>query len=185
MPAMRSPEELLTNELKGIHSAERQLSRAIPRLMKMVSSDRLREMLEQRREQGEELIGQIEDVLDEMDAPKVRAKNPAVEGLIEDANLHIEEAEDESLVEPLLVASVQKIEHYCIAAWGTAASMGRLLGQDKVVKVMERVLDEGKEFDEQMTELAESEINPQMLKDGESEEEDEQAGRGKRRKKSR
>jgi hypothetical protein len=81
---------------------------------------------------------------------------------------HIEESENEILVEPLLLASIQKIEHYCIAAWGTAAAMGRLLGQESVVETMEQVLEEGKRFDEEMTRLAEQEVNRGMLDGGET-----------------
>jgi hypothetical protein len=73
-----------------------------------------------------------------------------------------------------VLAAVQKTEHYCIAAWGTAAALARLLDEDEVVRTMEQVLDEGKRFDEEMTKLAEEEINPRMIEGGEEEgEEDE------------
>jgi len=174
MPGLNSPRDMLATELKEIHSAERQLSRAMPRLMKKVSSERLRQMLDARLEQGSTLIEDVEDVLAEMEAPKARQKNIAAEGLIEDANHHLEEVRDETLVDALVLASVQKIEHYCIAAWGTAASMGRLLEQDKAVKAMERALGEGKRFDEELTKLAESDINPAMMADGEEAGEEEE-----------
>jgi ferritin-like metal-binding protein YciE len=167
MPALRSPEDMLATELKEIYSAERQLSRVIPRLSKKVSSARLREMLEERLHQGERLAEELDEVLEEMDVPKSRPKNIAAEGLIDDVNLHVEEVEDERLLDPLLLASIQKIEHYCIAAWGAARAMGELLEQPKVVKTMEQVLREGKKFDDEMTRLAEEEINPRMLESAE------------------
>jgi len=176
MPALRSPEDLLATELKEIHSAERQLSRALPRFSKKVQTPRLREMLEERREQGAVLIERIEDALEDMQVPKGRQKNIAAEALIEDMTQHIEESENETLVEPLLLASIQKIEHYCIAAWGTAAAMGRLLGQENVVQTMEEVLEQGKRFDDEMTKLAEEEVNPRMLDDGETREMADQKG---------
>jgi len=187
MPALRSPEDMLATELKEIYSAERQLTRVLPRLQKKVSSERLREMLEQRVEQGEDLIEQIDDALGEMEVAKGRAKNIAAEGLIEDVNHHIEEVEDEKLLDPLLLASIQKIEHYCIASWGAARAMGELLGQKSVVKAMQHALSEGKKFDDQMTKLAESEINPRMVEEGEEgegQEEDGSAKRGGRRSKA-
>jgi ferritin-like metal-binding protein YciE len=174
MPALRSPEDMLTTELKEIYSAERQLSRIIPRLSKRVSSDSLREKLDERLKQGEELIEELDDALEELEAPKARQKNIAMEGLIEDLTHHLEEIEEETLLDPLLLASVQKIEHYCIAAWGAAAAMGRLLEQEKVVKTMDRVLGEGKKFDDEMTRLATEEINPQMLESAEAEDESEE-----------
>lgn len=175
MTALRSPEDVLNLELKQIFSAERQLTRALPRMMKKVQSERLKDLLDQRVQQGEELIENIEDVLDELDAPKAGVKNVAAEGLIDDAKQHLEDVEDEALCDPLLLASVQKIEHYCIAAWGTVKAMGELMGQGEVVKAMERALDEGKKLDQEMTKLAEEEINPQMLQGSEEEGEESEA----------
>ena len=182
MPALRSPEDLLALELKQIHSAERQLSRALPRLARQVDSDRLREMLERRREQGAGLIERIEDALEEMQTTKARQKNIVAEALIEDVNEHLGDIEDDAMVDAFVLAAVQKTEHYCIAAWGTAAAMGRLLGQDKVVKTMEQVLNEGKRFDEKMTDLAVRELNPRMLDGGE---EAQDQSKAKSRRKSR
>ena len=165
--ALKSPMDLLTQELKEIYSAERQLSRAIPKLAKTVQSQRLREMLERRREQGGTLIEAIDEALEEIGTTKSRPKNPAMEGLLEDVNEHVDEIKDEAMLDAALLASIQKIEHYCIAAWGTAKSMGNLLGQEKVVEAMERALEEGERYDEEMTQLAETEVNQAMLGEGE------------------
>lgn len=182
MPSLRSPQDLLATELKEIYSAERQLSRALPRFSKKATSERLREMLDQRREQGAALIDQLDDALEELSVSKGRQKNIAAEGLIDDTAHHLDEVDDERLRDPLLLASVQKIEHYCIAAWGTAASMGRLLGQEKVVRTMEQVLNEGREFDNEMTRLAEEEVNPRMVEnEGQDEEDEEEQGNGSSR----
>jgi ferritin-like metal-binding protein YciE len=186
MPVPRSPEDLLTIELKEIHSAERQLTRALPKLQKQVASERLREMLNKRRDQGTALIEQLDQIFEEMEVSKGRHKNVAAEGLLEDMNQHIEEIKEEKLLDPVLLASLQKVEHYCIAAWGTAASMGRLMGQQTVVKTMEKVLEEGKQFDSELTKLAEQEVNPAMLSEGEEDGEEgdggKRAGKGNRRK---
>ncbi len=172
--AIKSPQDLLTQEIKEIHSAERQLSRAIPKMVKAAGSEKLREMLQLRREQGGTLVEALDEALEEMEVTKARVKNVAMEGLIEDALQHAEEINDEKILDAALVGAVQKIEHYCIAAWGTTRSMGQLFGQQKGVEAMERALEEGKRFDEEMTQLAESEVNPAMLGgEGESDEGDE------------
>lgn len=176
---LRSPTDLLTQEMKEIHSAERQLSRALPKLAKAASSQRLREMLEKRREQGATLIESVDEALEELGTTRARKKNDAIEGLIEDANQHVEEISDKKMLDAALIGAVQKIEHYCLAAWGTVASMGRLFEQQKVVEAMERALEEGKRFDQEMTQLAETEVNPAMLRqdqEGEEEESGEEAG---------
>ena len=169
--AIKSPQDLLTQEIKEIHSAERQLSRALPKLAKATGSEKLREMLQRRREQGAILIEALDEALEEMQVSKGRVKNVAIEGLIEDANQHAEEIEDEKMLDAALIGAVQKVEHYCIAAWGTTRSMGQLFGRQKVVEAMERALEEGKRYDLEMTQLAESEVNPAMLDSGEGEEE--------------
>jgi ferritin-like metal-binding protein YciE len=163
MATPQSPQDILTTELKEIYSAERQLTRAIPKLSKRVQHPRLKEMLQARKDQGETLLGELDDTFDNMDITKGRPKNVAAEGLLEDINQHLEEIQDNRLLEPVLIAGLQKLEHYCIAAWGTARSMGRLLGEDRVIKSMERVLKEGKQLDEELTRLAEEEVNPLML----------------------
>lgn len=184
---LKEPQDLLAQELKEIYSAERQLSRALPKLGKAVPSDRLGVMLERRRERGSQLMEAIDDALEEMNTTKARKKNVAVEGLIDDANAHADEIKDEAMLQAAILGSLQKIEHYCIAAWGTSASLGRLLRQPKVVEAMERTLEEGKRFDEELTQLAENEINPAMLGEGEQSEDDQEEGdkggsRGGRRK---
>ena len=181
MPAPKSPREILMNELKEIYSAERQLSRALPRLAKRVESERLREMLERRREQGATLLGELDQAFQEMQVNKSRPKNVAAEGLIDDVNQHVEELQEGKLLDPVLLGSMQKIEHYCIAAWGTARSMGRLFGEEKVIEVMDRVLEEGKRYDEELTQLAEEELNPAMLEGEEGEEEEGEEGQQQQR----
>ena len=163
MATPRTPKDILTTELKEIYSAERQLSRAIPKMVRKVQSDRLKEALGRRKDQGAQLIEALDQAFEEMEVTKARPKNVAAEGLIEDLNEHMEEIKDEKLLDPVLLAGVQKLEHYCIAAWGTARSMGRLLGEERVIETMERVLEEGKQLDEELTRLAEEELNPAML----------------------
>ncbi|PTQ12016.1 hypothetical protein CLG96_05395 [Sphingomonas oleivorans] len=165
--APKTAQDILVKELKEIYSAERQLSRAVPKLVKKIGSEPLRAKLDERREQGARLVEELDNVFEEMDVTRARPKNVAVEGLIEDINLHVEEIQEPTLLDSELLAAVQKVEHYCIAAWGTSASLGRLLGEQQTVQVMERALEEGKRFDQDLTDLAEKEINPAMLASGE------------------
>lgn len=173
MPAPKTAQDILVTELKEIHSAERQLSRAVPKLSRKISNDSFKRMLDQRREQGAGIIGELDAIFDEMGVTKARPKNVAAEGLIEDMNEHLQEIDDPKLLDPVLVGAIQKLQHYCIAAWGTSASLGRLLGQERVVQLMERLLEEGKRMDQELTELAESEINRQMLEEVEEEDSEE------------
>jgi len=162
MPVPRSPQDILTTELKEIYSAERQLSRALPKLVKRVDSGPLKQKLEQRLQEGETIIEGLDKIFEQMEVTKARPKNIAVEGLIEDINEHLEQIDEPKLLDPVILASLQKVEHYCIAAWGTARSLAQAQKEQPVVQLMERALKEGKQYDEQMTQLAEREVNPAM-----------------------
>jgi len=184
MAAPKTAQDVLVTELKEIHSAERQLSRAVPKLGRKIENETLKQKLEQRREQGAGIIEEIDSIFEEMGVTKARPKNVAAEGLIEDMNEHMEEIEDSRLLDPVLLASVQKLQHYCIAAWGTSASLGRLLDQPRVVQLMERLLEEGKRQDEELTQLAESEINPRMIEQSDEEDSEEVEDDGETKSKS-
>ena len=167
-------QELMVNELKEIHSAENQLTKNLPRLMKVVETDSFREMLETRLDQGERLIEQIDDIFDEMEMSPGRKKNVAAEGLISDLREHMQEIEEGPALDAAMIAAIQKTEHYCIAAWGTAKALGQALGEEQVVRAMQQALEEGKEMDRQLTRLAEEEVTPQLVSGEEDEEEDEE-----------
>jgi ferritin-like metal-binding protein YciE len=166
--------ELLLLELQEIHNAESQLSRMLPRVIKAAESEKLQQMLQERQQQGERLIEELETVFDEMEQSPGRKKNVAAEGLINDMREHIQEIEQGPALDAVLIAAIQKTEHYCIAAWGTSRSLAQALGEETTVQSMERALDEGKTMDQQLTELAEQEITPQLLAEEDAEEQDEE-----------
>jgi len=174
---------LLGMELQEIHSAENQLSRVLPRLVKVVESNTLRQMLEERVTQGERLIQDVDSALEELEMTPGRKKNVAAEGLVSDVREHIQEIEAGPALDAVIIASMQKTEHYCIAAWGTAKALAEATGQKTVVKAMDRALKEGKQVDEQLTQLAESEVNPAVIAqgaEGEEEESTEEEGSGRK-----
>lgn len=172
-----SGSELLVLELQEIHSAESQLARMLPRLAKAAQSETLRAKLEERLEQGERLIEDVETALEELEESPGRKKNVAAEGLINDAREHVQEIAPGPALDAVLIASIQKTEHYCIAAWGTARAMAQALEQKTTVKAMERALKEGKAYDEALTQLAEQDVTPALLAAGaEAEDEEEEEG---------
>lgn len=168
MAKLKTPQDLLGQGLREIHAAERQAMRALPRIAKSVSTDSLRQSLEQRRVMAQDLIEDLDEIFDEIDVRAGRAKNATVEGMIEDCEQHAEEAQDPLMRDAIIAASAQKLLHYCIAAWGTERSQGQVLGQQRVAEVMQRVLDEGKRMDQELTNIAEREIYPRMMSGGQA-----------------
>lgn len=174
--------ELLLLELQEIYSAESQLARAAPRIVKAAESEKLQQLLEQRMEQGARLIEDLDNAFEEMEQSPGRKKNVAAEGLINDLREHIQEIAAGPALDAVLIAGIQKTEHYCIAAWGTSRSLAQAMGIESVVKSMQRALEEGRALDEQLTQLAEEEITPELLAEDDAdeaaEEEEGEEGRG-------
>ena len=162
--------ELLVLELQEIYSAENQLARVAPRLMKAAQSERLQELLERRLEEGAQLIEDIENALEEMEHSPGRKKNVAAEGLLNDLREHVQEIEAGPALDAVLIAGIQKTEHYCIAAWGTSRALAQALGVEPVIKSMDRVLESGKALDQALTALAEQEITPELLAEEDADE---------------
>lgn len=176
--AAPEPQEMLLTELREIYSAENQLIKIMPRLAKAIDSEALHEALNRRLEQAEELVTELENAFEEMGASPGRVKNVAAEGLLRDAMKHIREIPRGPALDAALIGAVQKLEHYCIAAWGTSRAFANALGESTASRLMERVLGEGKDLDSELTELAEEEINPAMLEMGERAGDGGRMGRG-------
>jgi ferritin-like metal-binding protein YciE len=172
--------ELLVLELQEIHSAETQLSRVLPRLAKAAESETLQKMLEERLAEGERLLKEVDAGLEGLEASPGRKKNVAAEGLVNDAREHVQEIEAGPALDTVLIAAIQKTEHYCIAAWGTVRSLAQALEQKDVARAMERALKEGKAYDERLTELAEQEVTPLLLQQVGEEEEGEGRSQGRK-----
>lgn len=166
---IRAPQDLLTEELKDIYSAEKQLSRVLPKLAKAVSAESVREVIGRRREEGAQIIELLDQIFEQIEARPGRARNAIAEGLIEEATSLIEEIEDEQILDAAMIGALQKLEHYCIAAWGTAAAFAKALDQPEAARTLSQLVEQGYRVDEEMTRLAEDELNPAMLASGEDE----------------
>jgi ferritin-like metal-binding protein YciE len=166
--------QLLVMELQQIHSAESQLGRMAPRFIEAAASDTLRDKLEERMQEGERIVQDVEKALDELEESPGRRRNAAAEGLINDLREHVQEIEEGPALDAVLIAGIQKTEHYCIAAWGTAKSLAQACDLKTGAQAMERALKEGKRFDEELTQLAEKEIAPALSAGEQDSEEDEE-----------
>jgi len=171
-------QELLVLELQEIHSAEKQLSRIIPRLVKAAENETLQAAIEERLAEGEQIIEDVETALEALESSPGRKKNVAAEGLVNDMREHVQELQAGPALDTVLIGALQKTEHYCIAAWGTVKALGSAAGQRDLVGAMDRALEEGRAYDERLTELAESEITPALTAGAGEEAEPEEAAEG-------
>jgi ferritin-like metal-binding protein YciE len=163
--------ELFIDELKDIYSAENQLIKALPKMAKAATSDDLRAGLEEHLEQTKEHARRIEEICTEFGEKPTGKKCVGMEGLIDEGREMMDEFEDD-LLDATMISAAQRVEHYEIAAYGTVRTYAELLGHDRAVELLERTLEEEKETDQKLTELAGA-INVEAVNAEGSEDEEE------------
>ena len=152
--------ELYIDELKDLYSAENQLVKALPKMAKAASSDELRQGFERHLEQTKGHVERLERIFQALgESPKGKTCK-GMQGLIEEGSEATEEDYEDSVMDAALIGAAQRVEHYEIAGYGTVRSMAETLGEDNHISLLEETLEEEKETDEKLTELAEQ-INSQ------------------------
>jgi len=156
--AMNSLSELLEDELKDIYNAEQQLIKALPKMAKKASSSKLQTTITKHLGETEEQVKRLEMIGQELGIKLTGKKCHAMEGLIEEGKEVIEEDGDDAVMDVALIGAAQRVEHYEIAAYGTARAMAEKLGHSKVAKLLQKTLDEESAADKKLTQIAESEV---------------------------
>jgi len=152
-------EELLIDELKDIYSAENQIIKALPKMAKGASSPELKRGFEKHLEETKRQVERLNQIAESMEIRLTGKKCKGMEGLIEEGKEILQEDLDDNAIDAGLIGAAQKIEHYEIAAYGTARTHAQLLGYNKVAKILQQILDEEGAQDKKLTALAESIIN--------------------------
>jgi ferritin-like metal-binding protein YciE len=152
-------EELLVDELKDIYSAENQIIKALPRMAKAATSPELRRAFERHLEETRRQVERLDQIGQTLDIKLTGKKCKGMEGLIEEGKEIMEEDFDDNAIDAGLIGAAQKVEHYEIAAYGTARTHAEMLGYSKAAKLLQQTLDEEGATDKKLTQLAESIIN--------------------------
>jgi ferritin-like metal-binding protein YciE len=163
--------ELYIDELKDLYSAENQLVKALPKMAKAASSDELRQGFEKHLEQTRGHVERLEQIFEQMDESPKGKKCMGMEGLIKEGGEVIGEDFEGPVMDAALIGAAQRVEHYEIAAYGTASEFAKILGENEHVSLLEETLREEKETDEKLTVLA-KEINPQANQEMDEEEQE-------------
>jgi ferritin-like metal-binding protein YciE len=167
--------EMLFDQLRDAHSAEKQAIQAMKRTLRKTSDPRLREGTEAHIEQSEEQRERVEQALETMGSKPGRKVCEAMRGLAEETQHELEEHDKGPVMDLVIVASQQRIEHYEIAAYGTMAELSKALGQTKVADLLAQTLGEEKAQDERLTELTRASLLPTALAEGKQDGEEEEA----------
>jgi ferritin-like metal-binding protein YciE len=156
-------EELLVDELKDIYSAENQIVKALPKMAKRVSSPELKRAFERHLEETRRQVERLDQIGEALEIKLTGKKCKGMEGLIEEGKEIMEEDFDENAIDAGLIGAAQKVEHYEIAAYGTARTHAMLLGYNKVARLLQQTLNEEGATDKKLTQLAESIINVEAV----------------------
>jgi ferritin-like metal-binding protein YciE len=159
-----SLEKLFVHELKDLWSAENQILKALPKMAEKASSPELRQAFELHHRQTEEQVKRLEQIFDTLEYQPGGHKCKGMEGLIEEGEDVMEDSENDDIRDAGMIAAAQRVEHYEIAAYGTARTYAKMLGKDDAAQLLQRTLDEEGETDKKLTSLAESRINPQAMR---------------------
>ena len=161
---VKTAHDLFIEQLRDVYHAEKQLAKALPKVAKAAHSDKLRQAIELHKEQTDGQIERLEQVFDSLDERKRGKRCEAMEGLIEEAQEMMEEIKTPEVRDAALLAAAQKVEHYEIASYGTLRAMAEAMGHQEAEKLLAQTLEEEKETDQKLNQLALSEINKTALK---------------------
>jgi ferritin-like metal-binding protein YciE len=146
-------------ELRDVLSAEKQLLKALPKMAKAASNEDLKAGFEEHLEQTQTHVERIEKVFKLLDKTPRAKKCKAMEGLLEEGSELLEEDLPPDVMDAMLIAAAQKVEHYEIATYGTLVTWARQIEMEEAASILHETLEEEKDTDLKLTQLAETGIN--------------------------
>ena len=158
---MESFDKLYVDQLRDMYNAEKQLTRALPKMAKAASNPELRTALEEHLEVTKRQVERLEEVFRGLGRPATGKTCKAMAGLIEEGQEVLEEDFEPDVLDAGIIAAAQKVEHYEIASYGTLRTFAETKGDTKSARILEEILEEEKEADRRLTDIAESFVNAQ------------------------
>jgi len=153
-------EKFFSDELKDIYWAEKHLVRALGKMKKAATTEELQTAIGEHINQTEEHVNRLERVFEILGKKPQAKKCEAMEGLVKEGETVVEDTEDGSMTRDAgIIVSAQKVEHYEIAAYGSLAQLAITMGQDEIAEIFSQTLEEEKQTDQKLTEIAENSIN--------------------------
>jgi ferritin-like metal-binding protein YciE len=172
---METLQELLLEELKDLYSAEKQIVKALPKIIRGVKTPDLKAAITEHLEITKTQVTRLEEVFGHLDE-KPKAKHcKGMEGLLAEGSEALEEQEAGPLRDLQLIGAAQRVEHYEVSAYGTARAIAEQLGLNEAVELLGQTLEEETQADEKLTEVAGSiyeEVEEEPVDEDEGDEEE-------------
>ena len=146
---------LYVNELKDLYNAETQLVKALPKMAKGSSNAELRQGFEEHLRQTSEHVSRLERIFEMLGEKPAGKKCVGMEGIVKEGAETLSEDYEGALMDAAIIGAAQRVEHYEIAGYGTVKAFAELLGENEHVSLLEQTLEEEKQTDERLTQLAE------------------------------
>ena len=157
-------EELFLAEIEDLYDCEKRLTKALPKMAKASTSPELRQAFESHLRETQGHAERLERVFSEMGKSPKAETCEAIKGLIEEGEQMISNTDQSPLRDAGVIAAANRVEHYEIAAYGSARTFAQTLGLSSAVSLLEQTLEEEKKADKKLTELAETMINMEALR---------------------
>lgn len=149
-----SMEKLFIEELKDLYSAENQITKALPKLAKSASSNELRTALEHHLRETEEHVRRVEQICEIVGESPKGETCEGIKGVLEEGEKNVHAVKEGPVRDEAIISGCQRVEHYEMAAYGTARTYAERLGKQQVVQLLERTLEEEKAADKKLTEVS-------------------------------
>lgn len=162
MSKVETFEDLFRHEISDLYSAEKQLTKALPKMAKAATDPTLKKGFETHLKETEGQIEILEQVFELCEMKPERITCEAMKGLIEEGSEAIDEIEEGPLLDCALIVAAQKVEHYEIAGYGSMCTLAEQMGLTKVKSLLGQILDQEKATDEKLTKAAQT-INPEAM----------------------
>jgi len=169
---MESLRDVLIEEMKDLYDAEKQLVKALPKMVKAASNEELREAFESHLEETKGHVERLEKAFELLDEKAKSKPCEAMKGLISEGQQTVQQDFSEPLLDSAIICAAQKVEHYEIAGYGTVCAWARSMGLEDVADLLDQTLAEEKAADEKLTEVAGNVMSEAVAAESSDEEEE-------------
>jgi ferritin-like metal-binding protein YciE len=163
MAKVATMEDLFLDQIRDLYDAEKQLTKALPKMAKSASSDELRKAIQDHLRETENQVERLDRVFDMIEQKATGKKCAAMTGLIKEGEEVVASTDDSAVRDAGIIAAAQRVEHYEMSGYGSARTFAQMLGHDEAASLLQETLNEEKNADHKLNEIAESQINEQAM----------------------
>lgn len=153
---LETMKELLLDELQDLYSAETQITKALPKMAKTSSNSELKHAFESHLRETEGHVQRLEKIFKQMNEKSKGKTCEGMKGLLKEGEERIKESGDPAVVDAGLISAAQRVEHYEIAAYGSARTFAEMLNESEVANLLEQTLEEEKSADQKLTRISQT-----------------------------